>query len=235
MIKGKSHRKESERNTDGPNTIQPIQDSLLLAEKSIKHNSITEHDNPEQSSQTKPKESTGNMKVDEKNNSLGEVAWEQVLHESKLPHTEFMDHFKKVITSEQFQQLNDDILRGMNINKQEYCNADHHTLQKAKDRLHALLTSTMMGDVEYILDKSLEESKNKLTTLSNAKDQLDNQNKITTSKKAEKRRLIYLLEKAKGNLIDSMDAKKGIRKDTIGQLIQFLGQNELYTPRSDDG
>ena len=31
-----------------------------------------------------------------------------------------------------------------------------------------------------------------------------------------------------------MDAKRGIRKDTIGQLIQFLGQNELYTPRSDD-
>ena len=54
-----------------------------------------------------------------------------------------------------------------------------------------------------------------------------------------------MLEKAKGNLIgsfqeelryqvDSMDAKKGIRKDTIGQLNQFLGQNELYTPRSDD-
>ena len=100
LIKGKSHRKESERNTDGPSTIQPIQDSLLLAEKSIKHNSITEHDNPEQSSQTKPKENTGNKKADEKNNSLGEVAWEQVLHESKLPHTEFMDHLKKIITSE---------------------------------------------------------------------------------------------------------------------------------------
>ena len=58
--------------------------------------------------------------------------------------------------------------------RQEYCNADHHTLQQSKDRLHALLTSTMMGDVEYILDKSLEESKNKLTTLSNARDQLNN-------------------------------------------------------------
>ena len=102
-----------------------------------------------------------------------------------------------------------------------------------------------MGDVKFILDKSLEESKNKLTTLSNARDQLDNQKKIATSKTAEKRRLRYLLEKAKGNLIgsfqeelqyqvDSTDAKKGIRKDTIGKLIQFLGQNEFYTPRSDD-
>ena len=91
----------------------------------------------------------------------------------------------------------------------------------------------------------MEESKSKLTTLSNARDQLDNQKKITTSKKAEKRRLIYLLEKAKGNLIgslqeelryqvDSADAKKEIRKDTIEHQIQFLGQNELYTPRSDD-
>ena len=64
-----------------------------------------------------------------------------------------------VITSEQFQQLNNDILRGIDSNKQEYCNADHYTLQKTKDRLHALLTSTMMGDVGYILDKSLKESK----------------------------------------------------------------------------
>ena len=54
-----------------------------------------------------------------------------------------MDHLKKVITSDQFQQLNDDILRGMDINKQEYCNADNHTLQEAKDRLHALLTTVL--------------------------------------------------------------------------------------------
>ena len=42
LIKGKSLRKESESNMDGPSTIQPIQDSLMLAEKSIKHDSITE-------------------------------------------------------------------------------------------------------------------------------------------------------------------------------------------------
>ena len=109
-------------------------------------------------------------------------------HKSELPHTEFMDCLKKVITSEQFQQLNDDILRGMDINKQEYCNADHHTFQEAKDRLHALLTSIMMGNVRYILDKSIKESMEKLTVLSKARDQLDNQKKITTFKKAEKRK-----------------------------------------------
>ena len=68
----------------------------MLAEKSIKHNSITEQDNPEQSSQTKPKENTSNKKADEKNNSLGEVAWEQILNESELPHTEFMDRLKRL-------------------------------------------------------------------------------------------------------------------------------------------
>ena len=109
------------------------------------------------------------------------MAWERIFHESELPHTEFMGCLKKVITGEQVQQLNNDILRGMDSNKQEYCNTDHHTLQKAKDRLHALLISTMMGDVGYILDKSLKESKDKLTTLSKARDQLDNQKKITTS------------------------------------------------------
>ena len=59
------------------------------------------------------------------------------------------------------------------------------------------------------------------------------------------RRLTYLLEKAKRNLIgslqdelwhqvDSANAKKEIRKDTIGQLFQFLGQNELYTPKPEE-
>ena len=54
-----------------------------------------------------------------------------------------------------------------------------------------------------------------------------------------------MLEKAKGTLIDSLqrdlqdqidstDAKKRIREDTIRQLIQFLGQNELQVPRFDD-
>ena len=102
-----------------------------------------------------------------------------------------------------------------------------------------------MGNVRYILDESLKDSKDKLTTLSKARDHLDNQKKITTSKKAEKGRLIYLLEKAKGTLIDLLqrdlqdqidltDAKKRIREDTIKQLIQFLGQNQLQVPRSDD-
>ena len=102
-----------------------------------------------------------------------------------------------------------------------------------------------MGDVGYILDKSLKESKDKLTTLSKARDQLDNQKKITTSKKVEKGRLIYLLEKAKGTLINALqkdlqdqinstDAKNRIREDTIRQLIRFLRENELHVPRSDD-
>ena len=114
------------------------------------------------------------------------MAWERIFNESELPHTDFMGQLKKVITRKQFQQLNNNIIKEMGNNKQEYCNADHHTLQQAKDRLHALLTRTMMGDVNYILDKALEESKNKLTTLSNARDQLDNQKKITTSKKQKR-------------------------------------------------
>ena len=137
-----------------------------------------------------------------------------------------MGRLRKVITSEQFQQLSNDILRGMDINKQEYCNADHHTLQEAKDRLNALQTNIMMGDVGYILDKSIKESKEKMTVLSKARNQLDNQKKIATSKKANKGRLIHLLETAKRTLIDSLqrdlqdqidsaETKNSIREDTI--------------------
>merc|ERR1711895_31579 len=107
----------------------------MLAEESIKHNLSTEKTKPEQFIQTEPKDNNRDRKADEKNNSLGEVAWERIFHESELPHTEFMGCLRKVITSEQFQQLNNDILRGMDNNKQEYSNADHHTLKEAKDRL----------------------------------------------------------------------------------------------------
>ena len=66
LNKGKSHRNEPENNTDGPSTIQPMQDSPMIAEKSIKHNFITDQANPEQSSQAKPKENISNRKADEK-------------------------------------------------------------------------------------------------------------------------------------------------------------------------
>ena len=60
----------------------------------------------------------------------------------------------------------------MENNKPEYCKADHHTLQEAKDKLHSLLTYIMMSDVGYILDKSLNESKEKMAILSKAKSTL---------------------------------------------------------------
>ena len=54
-----------------------------------------------------------------------------------------------------------------------------------------------------------------------------------------------MLEKAKRKLVGSLqeelqhqgnsaNVKKEIRKDTIGQLFQFLGQNELYTPNPEE-
>ena len=58
---------------------------------------------------------------------------------------------------------------------------DHHTLQEAKDQLHALLTDIMMGDVGYILDKSINESKNEITESRKARSHLDNQKKIASS------------------------------------------------------
>ena len=73
-----------------------MQDSPMLAERSIKHNFIADQAIPEQSSQTKPKENISNRKADEKSNSLGEVAWEKIFHESELPHTEFMGCLKRL-------------------------------------------------------------------------------------------------------------------------------------------
>ena len=147
-IRRNSHRKESESSTDSSITVQPLPESQMLAGKSIRHKFSANKTNPEKFIHTKPKENTSNRDTDEKSNSLGEVAWERIFNESELPLTDFMGRLEKVITREQFQQLNNNIIKGMDNNKREYCNTDHHTLQQAKDRLHALLTSTMMGDVK---------------------------------------------------------------------------------------
>ena len=101
----------------------------MLPGKSIRNKCSANETNPDESISTKPKEGTSNRDIDEKSNSLGSVAWERILNESKLPHTDFMGQLKKVITREQFQQLNNNIMKEMGNNKQEYCNTDHHTLQ----------------------------------------------------------------------------------------------------------
>ena len=84
-----------------------------------------------------------------------------------------------------------------------------------------------------------------MAILRKARSQLDNQKKIASSKKANKNRLIHILETTKRALVDTLqgelwdqiesaDAKNRVREDTIRQLIQFLRENELHVPRSDD-
>ena len=87
----------------------------------------------------------------------------------------------------------------------------HHTLQEAKNQLLALLTD------------------------------------VASSKKANKDKLIKTLEVAKKTLIDTLqeelsntiesaseETKEKFREDTIKQLIHFLKEDELHTPKSKD-
>ena len=85
-----------------------------------------------------------------------------------------MGHLKKEITCEQFQQINDDVLRGMNVIKEKFCNKDYHTLHEAKNQLHALLTNVMMDNAWYILDKTLDKLKKEMAKLRKISNQIDN-------------------------------------------------------------
>ena len=110
-----------------------MQSNPATAEWSVKNNLNTDQFNishPEQSSQASLKEGTINDSSKGKSKLFGEVAWEQIFnnHKPELPYTEFMGRLKKVITYEQFQQLNNDILRGMENKQQEYYKTKHHTL-----------------------------------------------------------------------------------------------------------
>ena len=75
--------------------------------------------------------------------------------------------------------------------------------------------------------------------------QIDNQKRVTSSKKACKDKLVQTLEFAQKTLIDTLqgelcspiksaETKDKIREDTIRQLIQFLRENELYVPKLED-
>ena len=49
-----------------------------------------------------------------------------------------------------------------------------------------------------------------------------------------KRALVDTLQGELWDQIESADAKNRVREDTIRQLIQFLRENELHVPRSDN-
>ena len=48
----------------------------------------------------------------------------------KLLATDFMDHLKQAITHEEFQQITNDMIRGMDIMKEGFWERDHYTLHK---------------------------------------------------------------------------------------------------------
>ena len=56
------------------------------------------------------------------NKSLEETAWEQMFEGGiiELPATSFMDHLKQAITHKQFQQITNDMIRGMDIMKEGF-------------------------------------------------------------------------------------------------------------------
>ena len=102
-----------------------------------------------------------------------------------------------------------------------------------------------MDNAGYILDKTIDESKKEMAKLRKISSKIDNQKRVASSKKASKDKLVQTLEFAKRALIDTLqgelcspiksaETKDKIREDTIRQLIQFLRENELHAPKSED-
>ena len=94
-IKRNSHRKELESSTDSSVTIQSLPESPMLPGKSIGNKSSPKKTNHDEAIPTKPKKNISNRDMDEKSSSLGNVAWERIFNESKLPHTDFMGQLKR--------------------------------------------------------------------------------------------------------------------------------------------
>ena len=99
------------------------------------------------------------QKEKRKNKSLGEIAWEQMFNgeNMELPATSFMDRLKQAITHEQFQQITNDTIRGIDLIKEGFRVKDYYTLQEAIDQLHSLLTDIMLDEAGYILEETIDE------------------------------------------------------------------------------
>ena len=158
-----------------------------------------------------------------------------------------MDRLKKAITHEQFQQITNDTIRGMDLMKEGFCVKDYYTLQEAIDQLHSLLTDIMLDEAGYILDEIIDDSKREMAHLKKIKIRLDNYNSVASSKKEHKDRVTQTLKSAKETLIDILQEElcnptesggeksmNKIREDTIKQLICFLKDDRLVTTKVED-
>ena len=94
--------------------------TTTITRQCTRSNSNSDHiktSHPEHLIQANQIKDTNNRGARQKDKTLGEVAWEQMLNDNKpeLSSTNIMGRLKKVITCEKFQQINDDILRGMSM------------------------------------------------------------------------------------------------------------------------
>ena len=136
------------------------------------------------------------------------------------PATNFMNRLKQAITHEQFQQITNNMLRGMNIVKQRFCERDHYTLQEAQNQLHALLIDIMMDDARYIIDKIIDESRKEMAQLRKIRNWVDNYKSIVSSKKDNKDKLVKTLEFAKKALTDKLQEELSNPAESAGEEIK---------------
>ena len=86
--------------------------------------------------------------------------------------------------------------------KEEFCQADYHTLQEAKKQLYALLTNNITDESGYVISEAIGKAKGRLAELEEMEGQVNNYKSIAGTKKVIRDRLVKEMEVAKKALTD---------------------------------
>ena len=73
----------------------------------------------------------------------------------ELPTTRFMERLKQAVSEEDFQSINKEIQKTLKGEKDDFCNKKYHSLTKARDKLHSLLTEILREEAGNVIDHDI--------------------------------------------------------------------------------
>ena len=129
-----------------------------------------------------------------------------------------MSRLKKLIPRDQFKTITDDMINTLKEEKEEFCQADYHTLQEAKKQLYALLTDIITDESGYFISEAIRKAKVRLVELEEMKGQANNYKSIIATKKVTKDRLVKEMEVIKKALTDFLKEEVANLEEAEGDV-----------------
>ena len=105
-----------------------------------------QHDRSSPIIKPKPDDKKKNTQRDQTLTSLGSVVWNQTFSKNSiaLPTTKFMERLKQALKEEDYHHINQEILKRLENNKDEFCTKNYDTLTNVINKLYYILTRAII-------------------------------------------------------------------------------------------